>query len=85
MDITGKWIAMLMPWLGDQVEQVALTAGEAELGRQESYCDSYPELLTGYAPPCPAMHATRRGMTVSVSPTAGVRTLLLMSKHVPKS
>lgn len=42
MDITAKWTALLMPWLEDQVEQVAHTAGEAELGRQESYCDSHP-------------------------------------------
>lgn len=63
MDITGTWTAMLMPWLGDQIEQVAHTAGEAELGRQESYCDSHPERLTGYVPPCRVMCATERGMT----------------------
>lgn len=69
-----------MPWLGDQVEQVAHTSGEAELGRQELSCDSHPECLTGYASPCSAMHVTERGMTVSISPMAGVRT----SKQVPR-
>lgn len=83
VDITDKWTDSLMPWLGDQIEQVAHTAGEAELGRQESYCGSHPERLTRCAPPRSAMHATERGMTASVSPVAGVRTWLRTSKQVP--